>query len=445
MIRKRFAVICVCALVLTACGNAGDDDDAGGDDDGSGNGATTIGVTDTEVLVGGLVSLTGPLAQQFKGSDVGAQAYFDLVNERGGIHGRKIRRVDTRNDNTDPARNESEAHALVEEDKVFAVVPLATPEFASAEYLGDEGIPVFGWRIQDEWNDHMNFFAHVGTYGQIKGADPSAGGAYLPKRLGFTKVGAIGYTQAQSADCVDGLVRNFEAAGLDVVYNNKSLPLGTADFTADAQRMKDAGVEYVATCIDTNGNLNLTRALQRVGHEVAMSWPTGYEQKVLEEYGDLMENTYFLLQHLPFESAEEFSPGLQEYLEEFPRLAPDGVVGNQSLIGWVNAKLFVEGLDAVGPDLTREKLIDTINAEFTDWDADGIIWKLDWSVQHTDFNPYGCSSALVSVDDGKFVHAFGKPFNCLIDVDTPEQLDAYIAAEDGGATPEEAREAALAA
>ncbi|MGQ0824242.1 MAG: ABC transporter substrate-binding protein [Actinomycetota bacterium] len=442
--RGRFAITCVCVLALTACANAGDDDDDGvGESGGNGVGSdgTTTGVTDTEILVGGLVSLTGPLAQQFKGSDDGAEAYFALVNERGGVHGRTIRRVDTRNDNTDPARNETEARALVEEDKVFAVVPLATPVFESAEYLGETGIPVFGWRIQDEWNDHMAFFAHSGTWAQVD-APGTAGGAYGPKRLGFTKVGAIGYTIPQSADCVDLQVRNFEAAGLDVVYENKSLPLGTADFTADAQRMKDAGIEYLATCIDTNGNLNLTRALQRVDHEVAMSWPTGYEQEVLAEYGDLMENVYFILQHLPFESAED-SPGMQEYLTEFPRLSPDGTIGNQSLIGWVNAKLFVDGLDAVGPDLTRENLVETINTEFTDWDADGIMWPLDWSVQHTAQNPNGCTTAVVSVDNGEFVHVFGKPFNCVLRLETPEQLDSYIAAEDAGLSPEEARDAAL--
>ena len=194
------------------------------------------------------------------------------------------------------------------------------------------------------------------------------------------------YTAPQSADCAEAAARNYEAGGLDVVYENTSLPLGTADFTADAQKIKDAGVEFLQTCIDTNGNLNLARALQRVDYHVAMGWPTGYEQEVLAEYGDLLQDVYFGLQHRPFEEAAS-SPGLQEYLTELPRLAPEAVIGNQSLIGWTNAKLFVEGLEAVGPELTRERLVETINTEFTEWDADGIIWPLDWSVQHTGPEP----------------------------------------------------------
>ena len=133
-------------------------------------------------------------------------------------------------------------------------------------------------------------------------------GAYGPKRLGFTKVGVLGYTAPQSADCAEAAARNYEAGGLDVVYENTSLPLGTADFTADAQKIKDAGVEFLQTCIDTNGNLNLARALQRVDYHVAMGWPTGYEQEVLAEYGDLLEDVYFVLQHRPFEEAAS-SPG----------------------------------------------------------------------------------------------------------------------------------------
>jgi ABC-type branched-subunit amino acid transport system substrate-binding protein len=440
--RLRASLALATVVLLAACGNAGDDDDAGGDASGSG-GATTTGVSETEIRVGGLVSLTGPLAQQFKGSADGAQAYFDLVNERGGVHGRMITMVEIRNDNTDPARNQEEARALVEQDEIFAVVPLATPVFASADFLAEAHMPVFGWRIQDEWNDHDTFYGHVGTWVEI---DPpgDAGGAYGPKRLGYTKVGVLGYTAPQSADCAEAAARNYDAGGLDVVYENTSLPLGTADFTADAQKIKDAGVEFLQTCIDTNGNLNLARALQRVDYHVAMGWPTGYEQEVLAEYGDLLQDVYFGLQHRPFEEAAS-SPGLEEYLTELPRLAPEAVIGNQSLIGWTNAKLFVDGLEAVGPELTRERLVETINTEFTEWDADGIIWPLDWSVQHTGPNPYGCGGTSVTVESGAFVQVLGKPWNCLGRVQTEAELDAYIAAEEAGATPEEAAEAALEA
>src|SRR6186713_3746254 len=63
--------------------------------------AQAAGVTDTEIRIGNIMPYTGPLAA-FGAIGQAEAAYFDMINARGGINGRKIRFI-TRDDNSDPA------------------------------------------------------------------------------------------------------------------------------------------------------------------------------------------------------------------------------------------------------------------------------------------------------------------------------------------------------
>ena len=429
------AVALACALLAGACGNSGDDADATADTTAPDAGGTSVpGVTDTEIKIGGLVAVSGPLGQQFRGSEAGFRAYIDYINDQGGVHGRTIDLATVANDNTDTARDLEEAKALVEQEGVFAVAPVSTPVFGAAQYLADEGVPTFGWNIQEEWDLGANLIGYPTSWPRDERPDdPVATQSYIARKLGVEKVGVIAYTAPQSKTCGEQTVAAFQHYGLEVGFEDTSLPLGATDLTADVQRMKDAGVGYVVTCIDVNGNVLLARSLQRAGLDIPMSWPTGYEEKTLESFGELMDNVYFTTGFLPFESAAS-SEGLQLYLEELPKREPDAEIGNQTLIGWINAMMLVGGLEAAGPDLTRDKLVDAVRA-MTDFDADGIIAPTDLSTPPEDRpepaadEPAACGGAVVTVDGGEFTPVFNEPFLCLGDIATAEDLDALLAEE----------------
>src|SRR2546421_124612 len=134
--RLRFiALVVVAVTITTACGNA---TKSGGDSSGG-----TTGVSASEIQVGGMAAITGPLGDQYAPIFDGAEAYFDMVNEQGGVNGRKIKVVAKLDDTTDAARNASQARALVEQHHVFAVIPVAAPIFPGGKDLGDHNIPTF--------------------------------------------------------------------------------------------------------------------------------------------------------------------------------------------------------------------------------------------------------------------------------------------------------------
>src|SRR2546429_9450821 len=80
------------------------------------------GVTDAEILLGGSNSFSGPLA--FTGTQLtrfGVELYFRVLNDAGGVHGRKIRTI-FYDDGYRPQDAVANTKKLVEQDAIFAVI-----------------------------------------------------------------------------------------------------------------------------------------------------------------------------------------------------------------------------------------------------------------------------------------------------------------------------------
>jgi branched-chain amino acid transport system substrate-binding protein len=398
---KILAVALAMAMTAVACGNAS----SGGGGGGSGQ---TQGITSTEIRVGGLAAITGPLGDQYAPVFDGAQAYFDMINEQGGVNGRKIKLVAKLDDATDATRNASQARALVEQNHVFAVIPVASPLFPGGKYLAEHSIPTFGWLINQEWSLGPTLFGQSGSFIDFTGPSPFYG--YLAKNIGAKKVAIFAYNVSQSHDCATGAENSFKKYGFDVAFNDASLAFGTTSLDADVQRVKDAGVDFVTTCMDVTGNTLLSKTLRRAGlSNVKQFWPTGYDAAALAQFPDLYEGVYFRTSFVPFEEASS-SPGLTRFLTEMKKRKPNTKISEVVLAGWIDADLFVTGLRAAGKDVTRQKLVASLNA-ITDYTANGIQGPVNWTIQHTAISPTDCD-AYIQVQHAKFTPIFKQPFAC---------------------------------
>lgn len=412
------AVLAAVALV-PACGNSSSNSSGGGSSTTAGGAAKPSaepGVTDTEIRVGGVASVTNPLGGKYDQAFDGVKAYFDKVNSEGGVNGRQLKLVSERDDKV--ASNKDEVRGLLEQDNVFAVLPVATLLFTGADELVAAGVPTFGWTINPEWqgsadNPKANLFGQAGSYLCLGCEQPAV--PYIAKEAGKSKVGLLGYAVPQSSQCVDGYDKSFtkygDEAGASVVFKDSSLSYGTTDFSVQVAKMKDAGVDMVVTCIDTNGVVGLAKELKKQDVKAIQYLPNAYDQELLDEYGDLFEGSYLYTSFLPLES-DEPSQGMKDYRKWIEKAG--GEVGENSLVGWLNAALFVEGLRKAGPDFTRQKVIDAINSE-TDWTADGLLSGVDWTESHTQRTNISCSATL-KVVDSKFQPVEGPggtPFVCF--------------------------------
>jgi branched-chain amino acid transport system substrate-binding protein len=104
----------------------------------------TPGVTPTTILLGQSAALTGPSSQLGTEMREGAQAYFDYVNSKGGVNGRKII-LKSLDDGYEPERAAANTKELIQGEGVFALfgyVGTATSN-ASMPLVVKENIPFF--------------------------------------------------------------------------------------------------------------------------------------------------------------------------------------------------------------------------------------------------------------------------------------------------------------
>jgi len=111
------------------------------------------GATDSEIRVGNVMPYTGPLAA-FGAIGKAEAAYFDMINARGGINGRKIKFI-SYDDSSDPLIALEQTRKLVEGEQVLLVFgSFGTPgNFAVRPYLNQNQIPqLFVASGDQEWN-----------------------------------------------------------------------------------------------------------------------------------------------------------------------------------------------------------------------------------------------------------------------------------------------------
>jgi ABC-type branched-subunit amino acid transport system substrate-binding protein len=120
--------------------------------------ATNVSATDTEIRIGNVMPYTGELAG-FASIGRTEAAYFDMINEQGGINGRKIKFI-TYNDNSDPELASKELRNLVDRDKVlfmFGSFWLSSNR-AIKSYLNEQKIPqLFIASGDEEWSNPKDF------------------------------------------------------------------------------------------------------------------------------------------------------------------------------------------------------------------------------------------------------------------------------------------------
>lgn len=166
MLRRNGLIGALLVLALTATGCGGSDSDPGS---GGGAGGDTTGVTDTSVKIGAHYPLTGPAAPGYSKIGPAAKAFYDYVNENGGVNGRKIDFV-YKDDAYNPANTVQVTRQLVLQDKIFAMVGgLGTPTHTKVvDFLNQSKVPdlfvASGCLCWDEPDKHPYTFGWQSDY-----------------------------------------------------------------------------------------------------------------------------------------------------------------------------------------------------------------------------------------------------------------------------------------
>jgi len=334
-----------------------------------------------------------------------------MINAHGGVDGRKLNLANIVDDGGSASNNATGARTLVQQDHVFAVVGVASFFFTGAPFLVASGTPTFGYATSSAWQGPKNLF---GAYGSV--LDNSSQGpvfAYVAHQVHATSVGVMAYNVPQSAGACQVALSVLSQVGIKVGYSDLNAPLG-GDMTPDALRMKQANVDFVISCMDVNGNIQISRALHQNGlADVPQLWLDGYNGTTLRQNAALMNNVYFEVQHVPFEASAQFPgvfPGMETYLAAMKEYAPQYVDSEVAMEGWISAATFVEGLKAAGPNPTQQAVIAAIN-KLTSFSPGDVTVPINWVVGHTLATQPSCEAYVKTGTDSSGAPAFHLAFN----------------------------------
>ncbi|WP_395245600.1 ABC transporter substrate-binding protein [Agromyces sp. MMS24-K17] len=325
--------------------------------------APTPGVTDDTVTIGSHQPLTGPAAAGYSSISAATKAYFDYVNDQGGINGRTIEYL-VKDDGYNPATTQTVVRELVQEDEVFAILNgLGTPTHTSVlDYLNQNEVPdLFVASGSTSWNQPEEY---PWTFGF--NADYVVEGAALAQYAQDTAPDAKVCVLGQDDDFGEEFIAGVEqGVGDDGITAVERYSVSNQDVTAQIGALQSAGCE-ITMLATVNGFTALA-----VGTAAKLGWfpkwfssSSGGDYPTLvgylgEDLGPKLLQGFTSTNYLPFSPDGEWVELFRQINDEYNAGATfDG----NTVYGMSVGYLFAEALAKAGDDPTRQSLVDAITS-----------------------------------------------------------------------------------
>jgi ABC-type branched-subunit amino acid transport system substrate-binding protein len=334
------------------------------------------GVSEKEIVIGSCAALTGP--SDFLGRETinGAQAYFSLTNDQGGVNGRKLRLVSF-DDSYDPAKTQACWQQLMDA-KVFALgFFVGTPTAAKYVPLAESNqTPLVGlftgaqtlYTPFRKWVINVRGSYADETHAQVEG---------MWTTLHYRKIGVIYPDDAFGSTVLDGVQAALASHG--------AAPVETASYARQTTHVGDAIDKVRAANPDAVvlvGPSNTVAPILKAAH--GKGWKPLFltvsfvgTDELIRQAGSDAEGMVITQVVPPYylttlKTVALYRRTLQQYN---PGARPNFV----SLEGFVDAMVLVDGLTKAGKNLTREGLIRAIETLHDKDMGLGPELKLDYS------------------------------------------------------------------
>ena len=208
--------------------------------------AADPGVTPTTILLGGTSPLTGPAAA-YASVARGAKAYFDYVDAKGGVKGRKIE-YEYLDDAYNPAQSVQVTRQLVEQDKVFAVFnSLGTEQnLAVRDYLNQMRVPqLFAASGATTWGRDAAKYPWTIGFQPSYQAEGWVYGQFVAKTKKKAKVAVLFQNDDYGKDLLNGLKRGLARSGSKVIAA-QPYEITAVDVSSQVSKLKASGANVFA-------------------------------------------------------------------------------------------------------------------------------------------------------------------------------------------------------
>ena len=310
------------------------------------------GVTDTEIVLGSIQDLSGPVASVGAPMRDGMTLAVEDINAAGGINGRKIRLL-IEDSGYDPKKGVLAAQKLVAQDKIFAMIATlgSAVTQATQPIALDRNVPYL-FPLASSDNTYLPYHPlKFGLYA-LASEHMRAAVEYAYSKLGKRRFATL-YQDDETGQM------NFRAASEQLkVHGLQMLEVttykrGDTNFSAQISRLKAANPDIVVLGTVVRETAAAEVEAKAQGWPVDMIVNQGLVGAVLALGGKSVEGLYGSTQYL--NSAEPMTPEYKAFTERFKtRFGRD--VGDGVNYGYVCVMLFAQGAKNAGRALTAQSL-----------------------------------------------------------------------------------------
>ena len=320
------------------------------------------GVSDTEIKIGNTMPYSGP-ASAYGAIGKAEAAYFAMINDQGGINGRKINFI-SRDDGYSPPKTVEVVRQLVEEEHVLLLFnTLGTPPNTAIQgYLNDNEVPhLFIATGADKWNDPKH---HPWTMGWIPSYRIEARiyDHYILKNLPTAKIAVLYQNDDFGKDYLIGLREGLGDKADKMIIATQTYE--TTDPTVDSQvvSLQGSGADVLLTAAIPKFAAQAIRKVYDIGWK-----PTHFLTNVSASVGAVMRPagpekcigiiTAGYLKE-PTDPQWQDTPEYKEWLAWMKKYNTSGnVADGNNVAGYSYAQTMVIVLKASGDNLTRENVM----------------------------------------------------------------------------------------
>ncbi len=320
------------------------------------------GATDTEIKIGQTVPFSGP-ASAYATIGRTQAAYIKMINDQGGVNGRKINLLQY-DDSYSPPKAVEQIRKLVESDEVLLTFQIigTPPNAAVQKYLNDKKVPqLFAATGASRFSDPKNFPWTIGFNPNYQ-SEGRVYGSYILKNYPNAKIGVLYQNDDLGKDYVTGLKAALGTRAATMIVAESSYE--TSDPTIDSQivNLKSRGADLV---FDASTPKFAAQAIKKIGD---LGWsPVHILDINATSVGAVMkpaglDNSKGVISvnyaKDPLDPAWKDDAGMKSYFTFMEKYFPDGDKNsNFNSYGYNTAQLLIYVLTQCGDNLTRANIM----------------------------------------------------------------------------------------
>jgi branched-chain amino acid transport system substrate-binding protein len=349
------------------------------------------GATDTEIKLGNVEAYSGP-ASAYGVIGKTEDAYFKMVNDQGGVNGRKINFI-SYDDGYSPPKTVEQVRKLIESDEVFLVFnALGTPtQSAVQKYQNTKKVPqLFLATGASKWNDPKDFPWTMGFQPSYR-VEARIFAKYIMKNKPGAKVAVFYQNDDFGKDYVAGLKDIFGDKASSIIIAEESYETTEPSVDSHIVKLKDTGADVL---------VNITTpkfAAQTIKKMAELEWkPMHLMTDVSISIGAVMkpaglEASEGVLSAGYLKDASDpqwkDDAGMKKFMAFAEKYMPGANLSDANLVyGYAAAQTMVQVLKQAGDDLTRENVMKQA-ASLKDFAPDTVIPGIAINTSATDFAP----------------------------------------------------------